>query len=214
MGSQRVGHDWVTSLSLSHWQRWNFPLCLLFYHKVKNAVNLNDNLRHFNLVLFQLSVKHIFSSVQLLSHVWFFVTPWTAAHQTSLYITNSQSLLKLISIKSVIPFNHLILWSSPSPPAFNIFQHHGLFQWIGSSHQVAEVLEFQFQNHVLQKWYCMGRCVNYLKSIRLGTKKSEVSSQHWSRCQRSLQCWSRAWLWGVRMEGQSHQSVSEEFLIY
>ena len=50
-----------------------------------------------------------FSSVQLLSHVWLFASPWTAACQASLSITNSQSLLKLMSIESVIPSNHLIL---------------------------------------------------------------------------------------------------------
>ena len=50
-----------------------------------------------------------FSSVQSLSHVWLFVTPWTAAHQASLSITNSWSLLKLISIESVMPSNHLII---------------------------------------------------------------------------------------------------------
>ena len=49
------------------------------------------------------------SSVQLLSHVWLFVTRWTTAHQASLSITNSQSLLKLMSIESVMPSNHLIL---------------------------------------------------------------------------------------------------------
>ena len=50
-----------------------------------------------------------FSSVQLLGHVWLFVTPWTAAHQVSLSITNSWSLLKLTSIASVMASNHLIL---------------------------------------------------------------------------------------------------------
>ena len=50
-----------------------------------------------------------FSSVQSLSHVRFFVTPWTAAHQASLSITNSQSLPKLMSTESVMPSNHLIL---------------------------------------------------------------------------------------------------------
>ena len=50
-----------------------------------------------------------FSSVQLLSCVQLFATPWTAARQTSLSITNSQSLLKLMSIESVMPSNHLIL---------------------------------------------------------------------------------------------------------
>ena len=50
-----------------------------------------------------------FSSVQLLSHVWCFATPWIAACQASLYITNSQSLLKLMSIESVVPSSYLIL---------------------------------------------------------------------------------------------------------
>ena len=50
-----------------------------------------------------------FSSVQSLSHVQLFATPWTAACQASLPITNSWSLLKLVSIESVMPFNHLIL---------------------------------------------------------------------------------------------------------
>ena len=50
-----------------------------------------------------------FSSVQSLSRVWLFVIPWTAAHQAFLSITNSWSLLKLMSIESVMPSNHLIL---------------------------------------------------------------------------------------------------------
>ena len=54
-------------------------------------------------------VHTLLSSVQSLSFVWFFVTPWTAAHQASLSITNSQSLLKLMSIESMMPSNHLIL---------------------------------------------------------------------------------------------------------
>ena len=51
----------------------------------------------------------VFSSVQSLIHVRLFVTPWTAACQASLSITSSQSLLKLMSIESVMPSNHLIL---------------------------------------------------------------------------------------------------------
>ena len=51
----------------------------------------------------------IFSSVQSLSHVQLFETPWTAIHQASLSITNSWNLLKLRSIESVMPSNHLIL---------------------------------------------------------------------------------------------------------
>ena len=51
----------------------------------------------------------MYNSVQLLSHVRLFATPWTAAYQASLSITNSQSLLKLMSIETVMPSYHLIL---------------------------------------------------------------------------------------------------------
>ena len=64
-----------------------------------------------------------FSSVQSLSSIWLFATPWTAACQASLSITNSQSFLKLMSIELVMPSNHLILCWSPSPPAFTLSQH-------------------------------------------------------------------------------------------
>ena len=56
------------------------------------------------------SCAYHFSSVQLLSHVQLFATPWTAACQASLSITNSRSMLKLMSIESVRPSNHLILY--------------------------------------------------------------------------------------------------------
>ena len=52
---------------------------------------------------------HFVVDVQSLSHVQLFATPWIATHQASLSITNSQSLSKLMSIKSVMPSNHLIL---------------------------------------------------------------------------------------------------------
>ena len=55
------------------------------------------------------SLSNQISSVQLLNHVRLFATPWTAAHQTSLFKTNSQSLLKFMCIESVMPSNHLIL---------------------------------------------------------------------------------------------------------
>ena len=62
-------------------------------------------------------------------------TPWIAARQASLSITNSRSSLRLTSIESVMP--------SPSLPAPNPSQHQSLFQWVNSSHKVAKVLEFQ-----------------------------------------------------------------------
>ena len=72
-------------------------------------------------------------------------------HPTALpSITNSQSLLEFMSIKLVMPSNHLILLSSPYPPAPNSSQHQGLFQWVNSSHEVAKVLEFQLQHQSFQ----------------------------------------------------------------
>ena len=89
-----------------------------------------------------------FSSIQSLSSVRLFETPWIAARQASLSITNSRSSLKLMSIKSVIPSSHLILCRPlfllpPIPPSIS------LFQWVSSWHQVAKVLEFQVQNSAL-----------------------------------------------------------------
>ena len=60
------------------------------------------------LVIYLFDKINLFSSVQLLSHVQLFVTPWTTACQASRLITNSRSLLKLMSIESVMPSNHLI----------------------------------------------------------------------------------------------------------
>ena len=67
-------------------------------------------------------------SVQLLSHIRLFVTPWTAARQASLSFTNSQSVLKLMSIKLVMPSNHLIfvrplLLQPPIPPSIRVFSN-------------------------------------------------------------------------------------------
>ena len=92
--------------------------------------------------------NHQFSSFHLLSHVQVFATPWTAAPQASLCkpgllsITNSQSLLKLMSIESVMPSNHLILslpFSSPlqSFPASGAFQMSQLFASGGQSIRVS-----------------------------------------------------------------------------
>ena len=63
--------------------------------------------KHMNTISTSLIIQ--FNSVQSIRHVWFFVTPWTVTQQASLSITNSQSLLKLMSIESVMASNHLIL---------------------------------------------------------------------------------------------------------
>ena len=81
--------------------------------------------------------------LQSLSHVRLFATPQTAARQASLSFTVSQSVLKLTSIESVMPCNHLIL-------CHPLLLHQGLFQWVGYSHQVAKGLELQLQHQSFQ----------------------------------------------------------------
>ena len=89
---------------------------------------------------------YCFSSVQSLSHVRLFATPWIAARQASLSITNPGSSLRL---SDAIQPSHPLL--SPSPPAPNPSQHQSLFQWVSSLHEVAKVLEFQLQHHCLHR---------------------------------------------------------------
>ena len=80
--------------------------------------------------------------VQSLSHVGFYMTSQTTSHQCSLSFTISWSLLKVMSIESVMPSNQLILCHLS--PALNLAQHQGLFQRVGSLYQVVKVLELQF----------------------------------------------------------------------
>ena len=72
--------------------------------------------------------QYCISSVQSLSRVWLFVTPWIAARQASLSITNSQSSLRLMSIESVMPSSHLILCHPlllllSIPPSIRVFSN-------------------------------------------------------------------------------------------
>ena len=86
-----------------------------------------------------------FSSIQLLSSVRLFVTPWITARQAFLSITNPESTQTHDHwVGDAIQPSHPL--PSPSPPAFNLSQHQGLFQWVSSSYQVVKVLEFQLQH--------------------------------------------------------------------
>ena len=101
-----------------------------------------------------------FSSVQSLSRVWLFATPWVAALQASLSLTNSRSSPKLMSIESVMPSSHLILCcpfsSCPqSLPASRSFPMSQLFPWGGQSIGVsasASVLPMNIQDQYPLGW--------------------------------------------------------------
>ena len=112
MGWRRVGHDWATSLSLSCIREGNGnPLqcsCLenprkggAWWAAVYGVAQSRTRLKWLS--------SSSSSTVQLLSRVWLSAAPWTAVRQAFLSITNSPSLLRFMSIESVMPSNHLIL---------------------------------------------------------------------------------------------------------
>ena len=110
----------------------------------------------------------IIGSVQSLSHFRQFVTPWTAACQASLSITNSWSLLKLMAIESVMPSNHLILWRPlflllSIFPSIRVFSNESVLhiRWlsIGASAS-ASLLPMNIQDHFVgNRWGNSGNSV-------------------------------------------------------
>ena len=158
---------------------WQFILCFFFFFfspltfstpksRTPDSANIfwfsrfSENiLKIYLYVLHSLSdkISHNFSSVQLLSHVRLFATPWTAAHQVSLSITNSWSLLKLMSIELVMPSNHL---SSviPFSSCLQSFPASGSFpmsQFFASGGQDIEALaSASVLSMNIQDWFPLG----------------------------------------------------------
>ena len=139
------------------------------------SVFLNLNPRNFLLISTLISIV---VTIQSLSHVWLFETPWIAASRDSLF-SISWSLLPLTSIEIVMPSNHLILCHPllllPSIfPSIRVF-----FQWVSSLHQVAKVLELHLQRQIFQwilrvdfpldwlVWHpcCLKSLLQHLKSL-------------------------------------------------
>ena len=147
---------------MSRWSDFPSPVLVSDNFYFKSSSLLRPDLYHklvlIGLYLVKMMVilgrKRYFSSVQLLSHVWLFATPWIGACQVSLSITNSRSLLKLMSIELVMPSNHLILCCPllllPSVFAsIRVFSSGKTFP-SESLHQVTKVLEFQLQHQSFQ----------------------------------------------------------------
>ena len=126
---------------------------------------------------------HQFSSVQLLSHSRLFATPWTAALQVSLSITNSQSLLKLMPIESMMPSNHLILCRPllllPSIfPSIRIFSNE-FFKSVGQSIGLSASASALPNN--IQDWFPLGLIgLIFLHSKGLSQFKSRAQPSLWS----------------------------------
>ena len=107
----------------------------------------------------RLFLQALFSSVQSLSQVWLFVIPWTAARKASLSITNSKTLLRLMSIKSVMPSSHLIL-CRPLLLLLSIFLASGYFpmsQFFSSGGQSTGVsASASILPMNIQEWFPLG----------------------------------------------------------
>ena len=137
VGSHRVRQDW------SEWAWTRFIIKYLLFTNLRYCIILELHFCRF-------------SSDQSLSHVRLFVTPWAAACQASLSITNSWSLLRLMPIESVMPSNHLILCCPlllpPSIfPSIRVFQMSQLFTSGGQSIGVSASTSVLPMN--IQDWF-------------------------------------------------------------
>ena len=159
-----------------------------------------------------------FSSVQFLSCVWLFMNPWTASHQASLSTTNSQSWLKLMSIESVMPSNHLILYCPllllPSIfPSIGVFSNESVLHiswpkhWSfsfssGPSNEYSGLISFRID------WFDLLAVQGTLKSLlqHLGSKASIFSTQLslWSNSHIHTWLLEKPWL---RLCGQTNFSA-------
>ena len=102
------------------------------------------NMWYFSCWLDAMDIKLAVLWFQFSNSVWVFATPWTAACQVSMPITNSWSFTNPCPSSR---WSHPTIsssLSSPSSPAFNLSQHQGLFRWVSSSHQVAKYWSFSF----------------------------------------------------------------------
>ena len=133
MGSHRVGHDWrdssrskapnnsfsITGLTIAMLRRLKIKVIFIFFEVIFKEI-------HSSIHLF----SHL-SSVQSLSRVQLFASPWITACQASLSITNTRNSLKLMSIESVMPSSHLILYRPllllpPIPPSIRVFSNESI----------------------------------------------------------------------------------------
>ena len=144
---------------------------------------------------FFFSVYFNFVVVQLLSHVWLFASPWTAASQASLSFTISQSLLKLTSIELVMPSNHLILCHPlvlpPSIfPSIRVFSNESVrhIRWPSiAASASASVLPMDIQD-----WFPLG-WTNLISVLSKGHSRVSSSSTVWKH-----QFFGALWYYPIR----------------
>ena len=145
-----------------------------------------------NVVYIQNGILLSFSSVQSLSHVWLFATPWTTPCQATLSITNSQSLPKPMSIESVMPSNHLILCRPllllPSIfPSIRVFSNESALHVRGPKYWSFSFNISWISSKSVQDWFPLGWTGWIsLQSNRLSRVFSNTRVHWFLECWRSL----------------------------
>ena len=133
---------------------------------ITNTVAVKIATLFFHLIITEWWCNDLFSSVQSLSRVRLFATPWITARQASLSITISWSSLKLTSIESVMPSSHLILchplfFLLPIPPSIKVFSVSQFIAWGGQSTGVSALASFLPRADLLQNGLVGSPCVNF-----------------------------------------------------
>ena len=132
-------------------------------------------------------LAHDFTSVQSLSHVWLFVTPWIAARQASLFITNSRSSLRLTSTESVMPSSHLILCRPllllpPIPPSIRVFSNESTLHmrwpkyWSFSFSQ-HEKITYRMGENICKLHSWQGLNFQNIQRAQLNNNKTNITSK-------------------------------------
>ena len=159
----------ASGTSVVHIKTWWIIAVFSVHNKTTKSVIFNKCFNNYGFLItlwyffLQIFLKSflsgfIFSSVQLLSHIWLVAIRWTAVHQASLFITNSWSLLKLMSIESVMPSNHLILCHPLLLPSFPSSGSFPISQFFASGGQIigvsasASVLPMSIQDWLPLGW--------------------------------------------------------------
>ena len=151
---------------------------------------INDIL--FSSFFFHICNWYQFSSVQSLSHVQLFVTPWIAAHQASLSITNSQSSLRLTTIESVMPSSHLMLCHPllllpPIPPSIRVFSNESTLhmrcpKYWSFSFSIIPSKEYPGLISLRMDWLDLLAVQGTLKSLLQHHSSKHIYKHNWFPC--------------------------------
>ena len=155
-------------------------------------------------------ISHQFSSVQSLSHVRLFVTPWITARQASLSITNSWSSLRLMSIESVMPSSHLILCCPlfllpPVPPSIRVFSNESALclrwpKYWSFSFSIIPSKEHWNMYNIIYEMNCQSRFNAWDRVLRAGALGGPWGMGWGGRWEGDSECETHVCLWLISVD--------------